>query len=173
MKIVKILGALLALSLLAAGAAWAATDTNTLTINATVANQATLTIGGAKSATINFPDSDPDTLPSIPSNPASLAVVAKAKTGSASVVTLKVLANGDLTSGAPAETIPIGNVTWTATGAGFTPGTMVKAPSTGVTCGQWTGSNKYTGSFSYFLANSWSLPVGVFTQTATYTLTSP
>ena len=66
---IKILTAVLALSLLVAGAAWAATNTNTLTINATVANQATLTIGGGKTASISFPDSDPDTMPSIAVNP--------------------------------------------------------------------------------------------------------
>jgi hypothetical protein len=170
MKIVKILGALLALSLLAAGAAWAATDTNTLTINCTVSNQATLTIGGTKTPSISFPDSDPDTVPSIQSVPATLAVVAKAKTGSASVVTLNVLANGDLISGT--ENIPIGNVTWTAAGgAGFSAGTMNK--TTAQTCGSWTGSGKYTGTYSYFLANNWNYPVGTFTQTATYTLTAP
>jgi hypothetical protein len=173
LKISKILLSFLALSLLAAGAVWAATDTNTLTINATVANQAALTIGGAKTATINFPDTNPDTLLSIPSNPASLAVVATAKTGSAGAVTLKVQANGDLTSTVPtAETIPIGNVTWTATGAGFAAGTMTKT-APGATCGSWTGSGKFSGTFSYFLANSWTLPVGTFSQTATYTLTAP
>jgi hypothetical protein len=170
MKIGRILIAFLALSLLAAGAAWAATDTNTLTINATVANQATLSIGGTKTPSISFPDSDPDTVLSIPSVPATLAVVAKAKTGSSSVVTLKVLANGDLISGT--ENIPIGNVTWTAAGgAGFSAGTMNK--TTAQTCGSWTGSGKYQGTYSYFLANNWNLPVGTFTQTATYTLTAP
>ena len=173
MKIGKILIAFLALSLVAAGAAWAATDTNTLTINATVTNQATLTIGGTKTPSISFADSDPDTVLSIASVPASLAVVAKAKTGNLSIVTLKVLANGDLTSTVPsAESIPIGNVTWTAAGgAGFSAGTMNK--TTAQTCGSWTGSGKYQGTYSYFLANSWTLPVGTFTQTATYTLTSP
>jgi|SRR5208337_247854 len=172
MKISKILIAFLALSLVAAGAAWAATSTNTLTINATVTNQATLTIGGGTTASISFADSNPDTVPSIASSPASLAIVAEVKTGSASIPTLKVLANGDLTSTVPtAESIPIGDVTWTATGTGFSAGTMNKA--TAQTCGSWTGSGKYTGSFNYFLANSWSLPVGAFTQTATYTLTAP
>ena len=169
---IKILTAVLALSLMFAGAAWAVTSTNTLTITATVSNQATLTIGGGTTPSISFADSDPDTVPSIASTPASLAVVATAKTGSASIVTLKVLANGDLTSTVPtAETIPIGNVTWTATGTGFSPGTMNK--TTAQTCGSWTGSGKYQGTFSYFLANSWALPVGAFTQTATYTLTAP
>jgi len=171
MKTCKILIAFLALSLLAAGAANAATDTNTLTINATVTNQATLTIGGTKTPSISFPDSDPESVLSIPSNPATLAVVAKAKTGSASNVTLTVKANGDLTSSGPAETIPISNVTWTASGTGFSAGTMNK--TTAQTCGSWTGSGKYTGSYSYFLANSWTLPVGTFTQTATYTLLAP
>jgi hypothetical protein len=172
MKIGKILIAFLTLSLVAAGAAWAATSTNTLTINATVTNQATLTIGGGTTASISFPDSNPDTVPSIASSPASLAVVATAKTGSASTVTLKVLANGDLTSTVPtAETIPIGGVTWTASGTGFSAGTMNK--TTAQTCGSWNGSGKYSGTFSYSLANSWTLPVGSFTQTATYTLTAP
>ena len=169
---IKILTAVLTLSLLSAGAAWAATNTNTLTIDATVTNQATLTIGGGTTASISFPNSDPDGTPSIPSTPATLAVVAKAKTGSASVVTLKVLANrgSDFWR---RETIPISNVSWTATGdAVFSAGTMSKT-TPGVTCGTWTGSGSHTGSFAYFLANSWTLPVGTFTQTATYTLTSP
>ena len=66
---IKILTALLALSLLVAGAAWAATDTNTLTINATVTNMATLTMGGGKTPTISFPDSDPDSDAIHPVNP--------------------------------------------------------------------------------------------------------
>ncbi len=169
---IKILAAVIALSLLFAGAAWAITSTNTLTITATIANQATLTIGGGTTPSINFPDSSPDTVPSIASTPASLAVIATAKTGSSSVVTLKVLANGDLTSTVPsAETIGIGAVTWTATGTGFSPGTMNKTSAQ--TCGSWTGSGKYQGTYSYFLANSWALPVGTFSQTATYTLTAP
>jgi septal ring-binding cell division protein DamX len=171
-KVKKILIAVLALILLTAGAAWAVTDTNTLSIGATVTNQATLSINGTKTPSITFADSNPDTVASIPSVPASLPVIATAKTGSASLVTLKVVALGDLTSTVPTpETIPIGAVTWTASGTGFTPGTMNK--TTAQTCGSWTGSGKYTGSFSYFLANSWTLPVGAFTQTATYTLTAP
>lgn len=169
MKIGKILITFLALSIVAAGTAWAATDTNTLTITATVANQASLSIGGTKTPSITFADNDPDTMPSISSVPASLPVIAKVKTGSGSNATLTVKANGDLISGT--EHIDIGKVTWTATGTGFSAGTMDKI--TAQTCGSWTGSNKYQGTFSYSLANSWDLPVGVFTQTAIYTLLAP
>ena len=42
-----------------------------LTITATVSNQATLTIGGGTTPSISFADSNPDTVPSIASTPAS------------------------------------------------------------------------------------------------------
>ena len=91
------------------------------------------------------------------------------KTGSASTATLTVLAAGDLTSGT--DTIAISNVTWTATGAGFVAGTMNK--TTAQSAGSWTGSGNRSGTFSYFLANSWSYPTGSYTATTTYTLTAP
>ena len=45
MKITRIAALLLVLTFLLAGAAWAATDTKDLTINATVAARANLTLG--------------------------------------------------------------------------------------------------------------------------------
>jgi hypothetical protein len=149
----------------AIAAGWAATDQQTLTVNATIADKAKLTLGvGA----INFPDADPDSVPSVaaPENPVSVTV--KAHTGNSSTVTLTVQANGDLDSGG--GTIAISNVTWTASGSGFAAGTMDTSP---VAAGSWTGSGNRSGSFSYFLANSWSYPKGNYTQTVVYTLTAP
>ena len=57
MKLTRIAALLLILTFLLAGAAWAATDGKPLTINATVAATAKLTLG---TAVINFPDADPD-----------------------------------------------------------------------------------------------------------------
>ena len=57
MKLTRIAALLLVLTFLLAGAAWAATDSKNLTINATVAATAKLTLGVAA---INFPDADPD-----------------------------------------------------------------------------------------------------------------
>jgi len=155
-----------ALVLLAASLpGWGAQDQKTLTINATVAAKATLTLGVAA---INFPDADPDSVPSIDANENPVDVSVKAHTGSASPVSLSVQANGDLQSGG--DTIAITNVSWTATGAGYVPGAM---DTVAVPAGSWTGSGKYDGTFSYVLANSWDYAVGNYTQTVVYTLTAP
>lgn len=166
MKINKIIILTVICTLLLAGSAWGATATANLTINATVSAAATLTL--SKSA-INFPNSDPDSTPSIPAAENPVNVTAKVKTGTASVATLTVLAGGDLTSGA--DIISINNVTWTASGAGFVAGTMNK--TTAQSAGSWTGSGNRSGTFSYFLANNWSYPTGSYTAASTYTLTAP
>ena len=36
-----------------------------------------------------------------------------------------------------------------------------------------TGSGQYAGTYSYFLANSWTYVPGAYTQTVVYTLTAP
>jgi|APFre7841882654_1041346.scaffolds.fasta_scaffold10918_4 hypothetical protein len=151
---------------LMAGSSFAATATQGLTINATVANTAKLSLGAA---TIAFPDADPDTTPTIPSVPASVNVTASAKTTTSGAVTLTVKTGGDLTSGS--DTIAIGNVKWTASGAGFVAGTMDK--TTGQSAGSWSGSGSRSGTFTYNLTNSWNYPTGSYAATATYTLTSP
>ena len=144
----------------------AVTDTKPLTVSATVAATAKLTL---TSATVTFPDADPDVTPSIPANEGAITVTAKAKTGAASPVTLTLLAATDLTSGS--DTIAISNVTWTATGGGFVAGTMNN--SVAQTVGSWTGSGNRTGTQSFVLANSWSYATGSYSAAATYTLTAP
>ncbi|MGD0915385.1 MAG: hypothetical protein ABSB22_02900 [Thermodesulfobacteriota bacterium] len=148
------------------GNVFAASATQPLTINATVANTAKLSLGVA---TIAFPDADPDTVPSIAATQNPVNVTAKAKTTTNGAVTLTVVTGGDLTSGS--DTILIGNVTWTVTGAGFVAGTMNK--TTAQSAGSWTGSGSRAGTFSYDLANSWAYATGSYTATATYTLTAP
>ncbi len=148
-------------------AADAATTTENLTINATVAARATLTLSAA---TINFPDQDPDAVPSVAATENPVAVTAKVRTGAASTPTLTVQASGPLTSGG--DTIAISNVTWTASAAPFAAGTMNSATAqSAATFG--AGSGSYAGSFSYFLTNSWAYAVGSYSATATYTLTAP
>jgi hypothetical protein len=145
--------------------AWAATDQQTLTINATVSAKAKLTLGVAA---INFPDADPDTVPSIAAGENPVSVTVKAQTGGASAVTLSVQANGDLDSGT--DTIDITNVTWTATGAGFVGGTMNTVAQS---AGSWTGPGRRDGTFSFWLSNSWDYPAGSYSQSVVYTLTAP
>jgi hypothetical protein len=82
---------------------------------------------------------------------------------------LTCLASGDLISGI--NTIAISNITWTATGAGYVAGTMNR--TTAQTAGSWTGSGQRTGTFSYFLVNSWSYAIGNYSTSINYTLTAP
>lgn len=163
MKFGKIVLAILVLSLLAAGAAWAITDTKSLTINFSPAARAKLTLGAAS---ITFPDADPDTSPTVAAGP--VTVTSSVRTGASSAVTLTVLCP-DLASGS--DTIAINNVSWTASGAGYVAGTMNK--TTAQSAGSWTGSGTRAGSFTYSLVNSWSYATGTYTANATYTLTAP
>ena len=146
--------------------AGAATDTETLTINASVLARAKLVLAPT---IINFPDADPDVTPSIPATENSVNVISTVRTSSAGAVTLTCQANGDLVSGG--DVIAITNVTWTSTGAGYVAGAMNNAAPVAV--GSWTGSGAYVGTNDFFLANSWAYNVGAYTQTVTYTLTAP
>jgi hypothetical protein len=144
----------------------AATTSSNLTVNTTIAARAVLVLG---SATVNFPDSDPTSVPSIGATENPVNVTARIRTGSASVASLTAQTGGDLVSGG--NTILINNVTWTAAGAGFAAGTMNKAVAQSV--GSWTGSGQQVGSNSFFLANDWNYATGAYTATVTYTLTAP
>jgi len=160
------LGVGLAAFLMVPVAAMAATDSQVLTINATVAARAKLVLAPT---TINFPDADPDLVPSIAANENSVNVLANVRTTALGVSTLTCLANGDLDSGT--DQIAITNVSWTAGGAGYVAGTMSNAVAQSV--GSWAGSGANVGTLDYSLANSWAYATGSYTQTVTYTLTSP
>jgi hypothetical protein len=145
---------------------FAATDTKTLTINVVVGDAATLIID---KATINFPNANPDTNPTIPATEGAVAVRIKVRTGSTSTAALSHQADGPLISGS--NTIPISNVSWTATGAGFTAGTM--SSSAPVSVGTLLGPGDYNGAFVYTFVNSWDYAVGAYTTSSTYTLSAP
>jgi len=145
----------------------AASTTGNVTVSATVAATAKLTLG---TTTVTFDDKDPDTFGSIAANEGAVSIVAKGKTTTGSSITLTLQAADDLKSG-PSDTIGIGNVTWTASGTGFAAGTMSK--SSAVSVGSWANSGNRTGSVTFALANSWSYATGNYSVSATYTLTAP
>lgn len=160
--VLSILGALLS-----AIPVFADQQGQTLTVNMGVLARAKLTLGVN---TINFPDADPDTIPSIAATENPVSVTAKVRTGAASTSTLTHRANGNLSAGGGIA-IPIGNVTWTATGTGYVAGTM--SGGVDVPAGSWTGSGTYSGNLSYFIVNNWSYVTGSYTVSTTYTLTAP
>jgi len=153
------------LIMLLSGTSWGATDVKYLTINAQINAVAILTLGQTE---INF-----NALTTVPPDP----ILAQENPVSvqcqvlidATAATLTVICNGNLI--ASGGTIPITNVTWTATGTGYQGGTMSSTDAQ--TAGTWTDSGDYKGEFNFSLANSWSYATGAYTAIATYTLTAP
>jgi hypothetical protein len=141
-------------------------QSSTLTLSLVLSGRAKLQMAPLS---LNFPDADPDGVPSIPANVNPLSITSSSRTGSSLTTTLNCLANGDLVSGT--SSILISNVRWQSSGSGYLSGTMSK--TTAQTAGSWTGSGVRAGNLNYFLANSWSYNVGNYSATITYTLTAP
>lgn len=132
----------------------------------TLPTQARLSLS---SSAITFPDADPELTPLVPAVPSGITVSARARVPRNSQITLTVQSTDDLRSGV--TVLPASLVTWTATGAGFTAGTMSRtAPQL---LGRWTGSGAHTGTQTYRFENRWTHPVGVYSATLVYTLASP
>ncbi|MGO9020402.1 MAG: hypothetical protein ACLQVJ_18855 [Syntrophobacteraceae bacterium] len=145
----------------------AATSIVITDVNAESTCSATLTIN---TASITFPSANPDLVPSVAATQGLVPVTASVQIEDQSTVTLTALAGGDLVSGG--NKIPITAVSWTAdNNSGLIAGTMSK--DTPVLAGSWMSSNSYSGTFSFFLANSWSYATGTYSQIITYTLTAP
>jgi hypothetical protein len=147
-------------------AAGGASQTQTVTLSTNIATRAKLIF---RSSAVSFSSANPDSVPSVPANINPVSVISSARTGSSQSANLTCLASGDLISGTSA--IAIKNISWKATGAGYQPGVMNSLTSQN--SGTWIGPGQYTGTFSYFLANSWSYTIGDYTTSVNYTLTIP
>ena len=149
-------------------------------------------------ATLTFPSANPNTTPSIPGTAPVVAQIVIVNPNR-EAFRIMVQANGaNLTSGA--DTIAVGNITWTASAAFTTacpsappPCTVLDAASITATAGtqtlttsavnsatgfdgrQTSGSDTYTGTVThnFFLANSWFYTTGSYTQSMLFTFSSP
>jgi hypothetical protein len=157
----------LVLGIGAIGAPRAATITTPVNVSVVLGARAKLTIG---TSTLSFANADPDTTPTIPATEGTFSVTAGAITSTGSAVTLTVVAADDLRTAGGAS-IPISNVNWTSTGAGFQNGSLNRTTAQAVAA--WSGSGSRTGTQSYGLVNSWAYATGTYTTSATYTLTAP
>lgn len=155
-----------ALALGAAKAGHAASATANGTVTANVNAVANLTLS---SNNLTFASADPTVTPNISPNEGAISVTAKARTSAGADVTLTVKAADDLKSGA--NVIGIDQVSWTASGSGFGPGTMSKATDQAV--GLWTNSGQHSGTLNFLFANSYNYATGTYTAAITYTLTAP
>jgi hypothetical protein len=140
-----------------------AQNSATVNVSVQVANRALLTLDANA---ITFADQDPDTVPTLTAP--ALNITARARATAGSSVSLTVVATGDLDSGT--ATIPIGSLTWTATGTGFVAGA---SSTTAQSLGSWIGSGLRSGTQTYSLPNSWDYATGTYTTTLTYTLAVP
>lgn len=147
------------------GPAAAQSLTDSATLNASINSQARLSLS---TLSISFPDADPDTVPSIQASQGAVTITAKARTSVNGSVTLTVHATDHLRSGL--DTIPASHITWTASGSGFSGGTLSAA--TAQTVASWTGSGVHTGTQTFFFRNLWTYATGTYTVTMTFTLTA-
>jgi hypothetical protein len=130
-------------------------------------------------STISFPDANPRATPSIPANTTVDIYVKVAGAKAPDRWAVRALAAGDLASGS--FTIPIANVTWTATPVAGScsncvcvAGTMSKSAGQTMFSGQGnTAASGRTCRYSFFLANSWTYRLGFYSQVVTITVTSP
>jgi hypothetical protein len=117
---------------------------------------------------VAIPSADPDVSPTVLSAPVSLTISGLTLRG----WHLTVLASGDLVSGA--STIPISNVTWTATPTStFQNGTLNKTVAQPVGSGGVVFLNSVNGTLTFRFANSWTYDAGAYTQTIVFTLSVP
>src|SRR5262245_55392087 len=120
-------------------------------------------------ASVTFPDADPDAAPFVPSVPAGVTISARARAPRNTQVTLTLQSTDDLRSGV--TVLPASLITWTVTGAGFAGGTLSR--TTPQLVGQWTGSGVRTGTQTFRFENRWTHPIGTYSATLLYTLSSP
>ena len=118
--------------------------------------------------TISFASNDPDAVPVIPAAPIRVSYIAQGTRRIPWTITIR--AEGDLVSGA--STIPVANISWQATPSPpFRDGTLSTVAQTLAT---GTGLiNIERGDLTFRFINSWNYPVGTYTQTITFTLSSP
>jgi len=161
----RLLAAMIAWTAAAPGARPAA-QVSTTTLSASVSTAAKLNLS---TASVSFPDADPDIVPQIPTVGGPVLITAKSRANPGMQVVLTVQAADDLRSGV--SLIPASNITWTASGAGFVAGTLSKlAP---VTVATWVGSGVRTGTQQLYLRNLWTHPTGTYTVSLLYTLSAP
>ena len=148
-------------------AAAAAQGSRTDTVRATfvVASQAQLSVS---SATLTFPNRDPDVVTQVTASEGPLTITVKGHSTVGSAILLTVQASDDLRSGV--ATIAVSALTWTASGTGFLGGTMSK---TAQTVGSWTTTGNATGVLAFSFRNAWTYAAGAYGTTISYTLTVP
>jgi hypothetical protein len=158
-------GVCLLLAVMVPGALAQSSRSGNVTATFVVNPQARLTLS---SNALTFPSADPDTVTQIPALEGPLAVTIGMRSAAGTTVVLTAQASDDLRSGM--ASIAISALTWTASGPGFTGGTMSKSAQT---VGSWAAAGTSTGALTFWFHNSWAYSAGHYSTTITCTLTVP
>lgn len=110
--------------------------------------------------------SGPDVASSVAASPSSFTV--QVVTTNTTTWTLQVSASGAYLDPTTRQ-VPIGNISWTASGTGFIDGALGVSSQT-VASG--SGSGTFTGTMSFVMLNRWTYPTGMYSDTITYTATA-
>ena len=117
---------------------------------------------------LNFPESDPDMVPVIGPETVNVDFRAVGPRGRPYAITL--VANGDLTSGP--DVIPASAISWVAYPSSvFNSGRLSTTIPVLINQGRTHASGAAT--FDFYLDNSWDYYSGVYSGSATYTISSP
>lgn len=134
------------------------------------------------STSISFPDANPTTVPVVSAN-TSVTVKVDVSNSGGNTWSVHGLAGGDLSNTVGGtSTIPISNVSWTATqvsqncgnGCSCLAGTMSKTSSSNLITGRGdTPGGGFQCLENFSLVNQWNYNTGSYIQTFTITATSP
>lgn len=121
-------------------------------------------------ANITFPDQDPDTNPTTAATQTVTITVSATGMGS-DQWSLTALSRGNMV--APGSSIPISNISWTATNQPtFMNGSMTTA-APGTLVARRSGNGSTSGILTFAIQNLWTYFTGNYTQTTDFTVASP
>jgi len=140
-----------------------AQTTQNLTVNATVSSRYKLELS---SNTVTFTRvANPMGEPIILQNEVPIQVTVKATTSRfllwPQTFNLRIQAVGTLVDASSGTTIPVGAITWTATGSGYV-GAGTLAENTDVLLGTWNASGRYQGTIRFSFKDNANYAPGVY-----------
>ncbi len=156
----------LVMVLVVAGAVAYAQNTASVAVTVKVDTIAKLSLD---QTTLTFESADPDVTASLIPTEAPINITAKIRAGSTNgwSLTLAASAANMTDTLGSAATIPVNNLTWTATGGAFLNGTVSNAAQE---VAHEHVSGQYAGVQTFRMVNSWAYSTGEYTVTLNYTL---
>jgi len=134
-------------------------------INATVETRCKIELS---TNVVSFTRTGQPTGASIPQNEPPVAVTVKTTTRRSDRIYARIITPGDLTEVRTGDMIPAESISWTATGSGFSGGSLSKATPQEI--GNWNRSGIYQGTLTFSFLDNTSYAPGTYTLVVTVTV---